>query len=155
MTTKSAEEEEKEFLNKNSLKVLGEKAVNTSLGYSKKELRQEKKRRKSFKKKLIKYIKKNYKTTDFFSIIEVLDLIVCDFYDYFDTGVNCYQVDASRIPIAEQLLEIKRDLELVEEVELFGEVTQTISTEDASKIESNALKHLFNIFGEHIREWWD
>lgn len=147
--------EEKKICEENGFLPSNTKLItSTSLGYSAKELRKEKKMRRRYKKQLIKYIKKNYKATDFYYIIAVLDIIVNDFYEYYNTGVNCYQVDATRIPIAEQLLEIKKDFELIKTIEEKGKIEDK-TIEESSKIESKALKHLFSIFGEHIREWWD
>ncbi len=124
-----------------------------SCGFSKKEIRAAKKRRKQFKKALVKYAK-TWNPYDWYHIVKLVGLAIEDMYDYYNEGVDVYQEEKSRQEILDDLYEVKRDWELLRDLEE-GEACTDLSAEEFWKLEERVTKHMFRYIGENMLKWWD
>ena len=122
-----------------------------------KELRAYKKRRKETRKKL-KRMAKIYKPYDWGYLQDFVEVIINDMYDYYNEGVNVWQVDESRLTIVNQLLKALDLIDATKEDHYGFDCSKQYTPEEYQEMENKihkAYEDLYTFVGKHLQEWWD
>ena len=125
----------------------------------KKQYRRYKKAERKYKRELIKYIKKNEYSFDWYSIVEVILKMIKRRLEYFKKGDNVYTCDES----------VKHCIDTLEHAYNLGlfatcdehftlDPYEKHSAEEYFEViqkENTAYEEFFTYVGKNIRSWWD
>lgn len=101
-------------------------------------------KRKKAKKKLIKAAKR-FRPYDYGFILDLVDIALEDFEDFYSSGIYVLQVDESRCEIASSIKEARAKLS-----EYYDKESSPENDPAQKKIEE-----FFALLGKYIRTWWD